>query len=228
MSAVDVLIVGAHPPALIGLRDHVGQAMHGSVFGLSVAAKVCGVGMGVAGALTAKRLVQLEPRAVVLIGTTGLYPGVTGFQPMDVVVADEIKLLDHHALTGRAGFPDPMHTQVSTPTAMSAGLLGNGRGRIFQAKVASPLSDTRDTTLAATVPSALGCSAESLEAFAFAQACTAINIPFGIVLGVSHVLGEHAMSDWQRYQRDASRAASTTVLNWIHAGAPGLPHRARA
>ena len=218
MSAVDVLIVGAHPPALIGLRDHVGQAMHGSVFGLSVAAKVCGVGMGVAGALTAKRLVQLEPRAVVLIGTTGLYPGVTGFQPMDVVVADEIKLLDHHALTGRAGFPDPMHTQVSTPTAMS----------VFQAKIASPLSDTRDTTLAATVPSALGCSAESLEAFAFAQACTAINIPFGIVLGVSHVLGEHAMSDWQRYQRDASRAASTTVLNWIHAGAPGLPHRARA
>ena len=69
MSAVDVLVVGAYLPALIGLRDYLGQALHGSVFGLTVSAKVCGVGMGVAGAWTAKRLVQLGPRAVVLVGT---------------------------------------------------------------------------------------------------------------------------------------------------------------
>ena len=45
MSLIDVLVIAAHPPALIGLRDHLGQALHGSAFGLNVSAKVCGVGI---------------------------------------------------------------------------------------------------------------------------------------------------------------------------------------
>jgi nucleoside phosphorylase len=228
MSMVDVLVIGAHPPALIGLRDHLGQALHGSAFGLNVSAKVCGVGMGVAGAWTAKRLVQLAPRAVVLVGTTGIYPGVPGFQPLDVVVAEELKLLDHAALGGHAAYPTPMQTQLSAPSAMTAGLLGDQRGRIHRVKIASPLADTRDTGFATAVPARLGCAAESLEAFAVAQACQLMDVPFGVALGISHVLGEHAETDWQRYQRDASRASATAVLNWIHAGAPGMPHRTSA
>lgn len=225
MSTVDVLVIGAHPPALIGLRDHLGQALHGSVFGLNVSAKVCGVGMGVAGAWTAKRLVQLSPRAVVLVGTAGIYPGQAGFQPLDVVVAEELKLLDHAALGGHTAYPTPMQTQLAAPAAMVAGLLGNQRGRTHRVKLASPLADTRDAEFANSVPTRLGCAAESLEAFAVAQACQLMNVPFGIALGVSHVLGEHAETDWQRYHRDASRAAATALLNWVHAGAPGMPHR---
>lgn len=228
MSGVDVLVIGAHPPALIGLRDHLGQALHGSAFGLNVSAKVCGVGMGVAGAWTAKRLVQLAPRAVVLIGTAGVYPGQAGYQPLDVVVADEVRLLDHAALGGHARYPTPMQTQLSTPTAMAAGLAGHQAGRTHRVKLASPLADTRDPAFANAVPSQLGCEAESLEAFAVAQACQLLNVPFGVALGVSHVLGEHAETDWQRYHRDASRAAATVVLNWVHAGAPGMPHRQHA
>ncbi|MCB9662237.1 MAG: hypothetical protein R3B40_20520 [Polyangiales bacterium] len=225
MSAVDVLVVGAHPPALIGLRDHLGQALHGSVFGLTVSAKVCGVGMGVAGAWTAKRLVQLGPRAVVLVGTAGIYPGQPGFQPLDVVVAEELRLLDHAVRGGHAVYPTPMQTQIEAPSAMTAGLLGNQRTRVHRVKLACPLSDTRDPEFASSVPGQLGCAAESLEAFAVAQACQLMNVPFGVALGVSHVLGQHAETDWQRYHRDASRAAATAVLNWVHAGAAGMPHQ---
>ena len=38
-------------------------------------------------------------------------------------------------------------------------------------------------------------------------------------------LQSDAQADWQRYQRDAARAAATAFLNWIHGGAVGLPHR---
>ena len=225
MSEVDILVVGAHPPALIGLRDHLGPALHGSVFGLTVSAKICGVGMGVAGAWTAKRLVQLLPRAVVLVGTAGIYPGQPGFQPLDVVVAEELCLLDHAALSGQTAYPTPMQTQLTTPAAMMTGLFGNQASRVHRVKIASPLADTRAAELAANVPSQLGCAAESLEAFAVAQACQLMSVPCAVVLGVSHVLGEQAETDWQRYHRDASRAAATVVLNWVHAGATGMPHQ---
>jgi nucleoside phosphorylase len=225
MSVIDVMVIGAHPPALIGLRDHLGQAMHGSVFGLNVSAKVCGVGMGVAGAWTAKRLVQLSPRAVVLIGAAGIYPGQPTFQPLDVVVAEELRLLDHATLCGHAQFPTPMQTQLVPPPAMSAGLVGEQSGRVHRVNIASPLADTRDAEFAASVPPQLGCAAESLEAFTVAQACQLMSVPFAVALGVSHVLGEHAEVDWQRYHRDASRAAATAVLSWVQRGAPGIPHR---
>lgn len=222
---LDILVVGAHPPDLIGLRDHLGQRLDGMVFGMHVAAKVSGIGMGVAGAWTAKRVFQLLPRAVILVGSAGVYPGLPTFQPLDVLVATELKLIDHGVLNQQAAYPGPMQVQVSAPGALSSGLLGDGAGRVRAGVVGSPLAQTTSDHLAAAVPGATGCTAECLEAFAIAQACQIASIPFGVVLGISHVVGSHAQQDWQRYQRDAARAAATTVLNWLHAGAPGLPHR---
>ena len=221
----DVLVLGAHPPALIGVRDHLGKPMRGSMFGLEVTAKVCGVGMGVAGALTAKRLVNLNPRAAVLVGTAGLYPGAEGFRPLDVVVADEVRLLDHAAVARRGTFPGPMQVQVPAPASMAAGLVGDGHIRVHRVRVASPLAETGDAAMGQLVPGALGCIAESLEAFAFAQACTLLNVPFAIVLGVTHVVGPNAMSDWHRYHRDGARQAANTIREWLKIGAPGIPHR---
>jgi nucleoside phosphorylase len=161
----------------------------------------------------------------VLIGTAGVYPGQPGFQPLDVVVAEELRLLDHATLGGQAQYPTPMQTQLNTPAAMAAGLVGDHGGRVHRVKLASPLADTRDTALASNIPAQLGCAAESLEAFAVAQACQLMSVPFAVALGVSHVLGEHAEVDWQRYHRDASRAAASAVLGWVQRGAPGIPHR---
>ena len=93
-------------------------------------------------------------------------------EPWRPVVAEELRLLDHAVRGGHAVYPTPMQTQIEAPSAMTAGLLGNQRTRVHRVKLACPLSDTRDPEFASSVPGQLGCAAESLEAFAVAQACS--------------------------------------------------------
>ncbi len=221
----DVLVLGAHPPDLRGLRDRLGTRLVGRIQGLEVLGKVAGVGGIVAAAATMRRLLFVEPRAAVLVGTCGVYAGCEGYRPNDVVVAKGCALVNHSVAARQAAFPDPLRTRLESPAHLVAGLRASGP-RVHSTAVASPEAFTLDDALAARVPADHGCEAENLEAFAVAQACESAGVPFAAVLGVTHVVGSRARDDRRRFAKEASAAAFEVVASWLRAGAPGLPARA--
>lgn len=220
---VDVLVFGAHPPDLRGLRNRVGERLDGKIANLHVTGKTVGVGVGVAGASAAKRVFQLAPRAVVQLGTCGIYPGAGDYQPYDVIVASKLKLVDLAVLTGRARWPEPMQAERDTHPHMTSGLASAGR-RVFTAPVACTYAVTTDDAVAAEIPKLTGCHAENLEGFSIAHACHLAEIPFASVLAATHVVGSNAHSDWQKHERQATITAAEILVSWICMGAPGLPH----
>lgn len=221
---VDVLVVAAYAPELVGLRPLLTEKLDGSIRGLHVLGKTLGIGMPIAGASMANRLHQLSPRCVVLLGSCGVYPGLPDYRPNDVLVASRILLIDHAVAAGRAAFPDPMTTTVELHPLLAAGLGTSPRTRV--APLATTLSMTTDDALAGTVHRASGCEGENLEAFAVALACSAANTPFAAVLGVTNVVGARGRDDWRTYQRTAAVAAADCVIAWMQQGAQGLPHGA--
>lgn len=220
---VDVLVVAAIGPELVGLRPTLTEKLDGSIRGLRVMGKTIGIGMPIAGSGMANRLTQLAPRCVVLLGSCGIYPGLTDYRPNDVLVAGRISLLDHAVAAGRAAYPDPMTTTVEPHALLAAGL-GAAGARTHLASLATTLSITTDDALASGVHRSSGCEGENLEAFAVALACLSASVPFAAVLGVTNVVGSKARDDWRTYQRSAAVAAAECVVSWIQQGAQGLPH----
>ncbi len=221
--AVDVLIVSATPPEQRGLRSHLGDRLDGQIRSLHVVAKAVGIGLGVAGAATAGRIVTLQPRAVIHLGTCGIFPGLDQYRPYDVIVASKISLLDHAVAAQKASYPEPMQTELTTHGMLSAGLAATGN-RTSLAPVACPLSTTIDDALAAAVPQWLGAHAENLEAFAVAHACHLAQVPFAIMLGATHMVGSRAKEDWRQFERQSTLAAAEVLTTWMLNGAQGLPH----
>jgi len=222
-SPPDVLVLAAHPPEFVGLRAHLGDSLSGSLRGLSVIAKTIGVGMAVSGAGTANRLMQLSPRAVILLGSCGIYPSPGDYRPLDMVVPRSCHLFDPSVAAGKAEFPDPMQTALDTHPALSAGLLAAAGPRSHGARVATTLAITTDDTVARAVHPATGFDAENLELFPVAVACKAADIPFAAVLGVTNMVGSTGRVDWRQFQRDAAVGSAEVFLNWVFSGASGLP-----
>ncbi len=213
---VDILLLAAHPPEFVGLRPHIGDQLSGFLRGLYVVAKTIGVGMAVSGAGTANRIHQLNPRAVILIGSCGIYPGPHEYRPLDIVVASRCHLFDPSVAAGKSEFPEPMQTVL----AASAG------PRARHVAVATTLAITTDDAVARAVHPATGFEAENLELFPVALACRAADVPFAAILGVTNVVGSAGRDDWRQFQRDAAIAAGESLVTWIQTGAQGLPHRA--
>jgi nucleoside phosphorylase len=197
--------------------------MTGTIRGLHVTAKTVGVGMPVAGGSAAKRVFQLLPRAVIHLGTCGIYPGFPEFRPHDVLVANDLKLVDAGVRLGKSTFPEPMQTSLTCHGMLAAGLAGTGQ-RTHRVTVGSPLAQTIDDAFAVDVPRVTGCHAENLEAFAIAHACLLAQIPFTSVLGATHMVGSRARDDWVQFERQSTIAAAEVVATWIVNGAQGLPH----
>lgn len=219
----DLLIVASHAPDLAGMRPHLGDRLTGIVGALRVRSKIVGVGSAIAAAAVARGILAVQPRAVVMIGTCGVYPNLPQYRPHDVVVPTRASLVDHAVLASRASFPDPMQTAVPTHALISAALQRcHPRGHL--GPVASPLAQTTDDALATGVPAATGCETENLEAFGIAAACRAAETPFAAVLGVSHIVGSTGRHDWSQFQRDAVNHAASALVAWMHNGAQGLPH----
>lgn len=219
----DLLVVAAHAPEMAGLRPWLSDSLIGTIRGLNVRGKAVGIGMAVAGPATARGIVAVSPRAVVLIGSCGVYPNLPQYRPHDVIVAKRVQLVSHAVNAGRSEFPGPMQTSIDCNPLLAAGLAASG-ARVFPAAVACTLAQTTDDVMAASVTSATGCDAENLEAFAVAQACKASDIPFTAVLGVSNVVGSTGSHDWMQFQRQSVNAAAEVIVTWIQRGAQGLPH----
>lgn len=219
----DVLVLAAFAPEFAGLRPHLGEALSGTLRGISVVAKTVGVGMAVSGAGTANRLHQLKPRAVILLGSCGIYPCPTQYRPLDRVIVRSCHLFDPSAAAGKAAFPEPMQTAIDTHGPLSAGLLAAAGPRAHIAPVATTLAITTDDAVARAVHPVTGFEGENLELFPIAIACRAADIPFGAVLGVTNMVGSTGRVDWRQFHRDAAIDTAEVFLNWIMNGAAGLP-----
>ncbi len=219
----DLLIVAAHAPEMAGLRPWLSDSLIGQIRGLTVRGKAVGIGLAVAGPGTARGILAVSPRAVLLVGSCGVYPNLPQYRPHDVIVARRVQLVSHAVNAGKSEFPSPMQTQLECNPLLAAGLAACG-ARVFPAPIACTMAQTIDDTIAASVHPATGCEAENLEAFACAQACKAAEIPFTAVLGVSNVVGSTGQHDWRQFQRAAVNAAAEIIVTWVQRGAQGLPH----
>ncbi len=219
---IDVLVVGASAPELVGLRDALGAQLEGVIRGLVVRSKLVGYGSVAAASGTARGIAALAPRAVVHVGTAGIYPGLSGFQPCDVLVASKIVAFDHGVARGDAEWPAAMTTSYEASAAMAAGLRAE-RHRTFIGAIASSSASTKSDERAAHAASLGAAIAESTEALGVAAAAIGASVPFACALGVSHIVGSTARTDWARFQRSAVTQAAACVLAWLHGGAPGMP-----
>ena len=221
--ATDLLIVAAHAPEMAGLRTFLSDQLIADIRGLHVRAKAVGIGAAAAGSATARAIIAVEPRGVLLIGSCGVYPNMDRYKPHDVVISSRIALVSHAVNAQRSEFPKPMRTVLESDELISTGLR-NASPRAHVAAVACPLAQTIDDQVAASVQPTTGCEAENLEAFAVATACKAAEIPFAAVLGVSNIVGSTGSDDWKQFQRASVNAAADTIMTWVQGGAQGLPH----
>jgi len=214
----DILIVSAHLPELLGLRKLLGDALRANVGGLEAVAGAVGIGIAGAAAGMAFELCQRAPRAVVLVGTAGVYRG----RPLSVgqvVVGRKLHLASVAAAMHRGAFPAAMPVVVETAPELSTAL---SRGALHEVSVATTLAITTDDAVAATLSASVDADVEHLEAFGVAAACGRRGIACGVVLGIANIVGSTAREEWRIHHESAGSAAAAVVADWITNGAPGL------
>jgi nucleoside phosphorylase len=220
LGSVDLLVLAAYAPELVGMRRLLGDQLYGNVSGVVVSCKSVGVGLPNAVAGTTTRLMQLRPRAVVLVGTAGVFWGATG-NVGDVVIPRRVHLVDPAECEGRGGMPEPMARTVDCNAMLALGL---GAGRTPTMDLANTLAVTTDDHLGARMQQVTGCAVENLEGFGIANACALQNVPFACVVGISNRVGSTGRDEWRQHHKNAAQAACEVVSRWLVGGAMGLPH----
>ena len=207
----DILLLAAFHPELAPLRDALGDGMRARLGGRDVAARVVGIGLPMAAAGAAMQLVEMQPSAVVLLGTCGTYVG-SGVAVGEVIAARRVRLADHAVAAGIAQFPDPMSVMTEVyPVTLQALLHAGARA----ADVATTLAVTVDDAAAAVIARATASQVEHLEAYGVAAACAARGVPFGAALGVANTVGARARDEWRAHHRTAAAAAVDVVLRCL-------------
>jgi nucleoside phosphorylase len=201
LSAGKVLVLSGWEPELAALRAALTDEPG---LGRRVVARPAGVGLVEAAIGAARAVDEVKPRAVVFVGTAGVYPP----SPLAIgtaVVARRLTLVSTAALRQEGYLPAVLPTVAQTDRRLRkmAGLP--------LADVVCPLAITR-TAAAARRLAAAG-ALENLEAFAVARA--AGEIPFTAVLGISNAVGPKAHAQWRRYADSAAAAACQAVLAWL-------------
>ncbi|GAC1578700.1 MAG: hypothetical protein NVS3B20_09780 [Polyangiales bacterium] len=219
-TAVDLLIVAAYAPEFSGLRRILGESLYANVSGVVVGCKPVGVGLPNATAGMVQRLTRYRPRAVVLVGTAGVYP-TSPFATGEAVIAQRVHLVAPIEIEKRGAMPDPMSRTIDCHEMITRGL---SQGRLPTIDVANTLVATTDDALALTLGAATGCGLENLECFGVANACALQSIPFACVLGISHRVSSLGREEWRANHRSSAQASCEVIARWLGAGATGLPH----
>ena len=220
--AIQVLVLAAFCPELAPFRTELGDTLTGAIAGLSVAARVAGVGLPAAAAGAMAHIAELQPEAVVLVGTCGAYVGA-GLAIGDVVAARRLHLVDLASLAGQAEFPEPVAVTLDANGPMSEGLTAVCARAC---SVATTLAITVDDSLAARIAGGVGADVEHLEAHGVAVACAARGVPFAAALGVANFVGARGRNEWRVHHAFAEAAAVKRVLKWLELGARGATPRA--
>jgi len=188
-----MLFVAAFEPELSKLRE-----IRPSVWAVPV-----GIGLPAAAVGTAKALLGRSPKAVVLLGTCGAFPG-RGLAVGDVVVAAGVRLGSAAAARGEGAMPAPMAEVLPCdPTVLGV------PGKSVQ--VATTLAVTTTAELAAAMAESTGCDVEHLEAYAVALACRAAGVPFLAVLAVANEVGPEGRAQWAEHHQRVSDVLAEVV-----------------
>jgi nucleoside phosphorylase len=220
----DLLILAAHAPELVGLRGALGPALHGVIADVRVVCATVGVGLPAAGAGTMRHVRDARPRAVVLLGSCGLYPRRSEFRALVPVVPDAVRLVDPSVLADKAAFPAPMQLLMEADVGLSRSLAETDPSSL-RGEVATTLSITTDDSLARNIGRKSRCAAENLEAFAVALACATRDLPFACVLVATNEVGSRGREQWRKHQRKAAERGGRLIVDWLEQGARGLTRR---
>ena len=222
-SNVDFLVVAAHAPEMEGLRGLLGDGFRATVGEVRVAAVAVGIGLVASASGTMGALHAYAPRAVIQLGTCGVYTHrrLQDHQPPivigQVVVARRIHLASVASVDGRGILPTAMRVSVDADRALASALCG---GDATMADVATTLAITTDEALAGHLALAHSCDVEHLEAFAVAQACASRSVPFAAVFAAANDVGAQAHDQWRAHHQAAGARAAAHVATWLKAGAP--------
>lgn len=237
--ALDVLIAAAHPAELAGLRALLGPELTGVVRGLHVAACEVGVGLPAASAGTAGRLRDRRPRALILLGSCGVYPAAAAaalaedVRPdadarlappplLRVAIADRVVLADPGVSNAQAAFPDPMPRSASIERGLADGLAACAQAPL-RGTLATTLAITTSSELADRLEQSSGCAFENLEALGVALACDAERVAFAAVLPITNLVGAQGRAQWLAHHARAAERGAGVLMQWLEEGAPGLP-----
>jgi nucleoside phosphorylase len=183
------------------------------------------VELAAAGAGTARALAQTTPRAAILIGSFGLYPGRTAYEPGRVLVPTTVRALDSAVLAGRAAFAPPMPATVISHEGVSDALAEAATPAALRGALATTFAITTEDALAAELARATDCVGENLEALAVFAACESHGVPVSAVLGCTNQVGAEGRAQWRAHHGLAAETTTATLLAWLARGAPSLPPR---
>jgi nucleoside phosphorylase len=216
----DLLILAAHPLELAGFSAVLGSNAQFAVADVRVTCATIGVGLLAAAAGAALRLRDVQPRAVLLVGSCGIYPK-RPFVPLQPVIPAQISLLEPYALVDEAEFPAPMVLSHATHLALSEGLASHAQGALRGA-LGTTLSITTDDEAAHALGDLSDCDAENLEASAVASACAEPGLPFTCLTIATNAVGSRGREQWRAHHASAAERAARIVLDWLEQRAPGL------
>ena len=171
-----------------------------------------GVALGVgplrAAAAMARSLARARPRAVLLVGSAGAYPG--GPPVGAVVSGGRLGWCDGASAVGAA------YTPLPPPPLQADADLSARLGLTAAAVLTVPAITTDPAMVAALAHSAGGpWAVEHLEATAVALACAAAGVPFACALGIANRVGPDAHAEWKANRAAAeagARAAARRAL----------------
>jgi nucleoside phosphorylase len=227
-----LLIVAAWAPELRGLgrvfsqgkskaappsgRTATGALPAVRVTGSAPVRAVVGVGLVEAAAGTARLIERQRPRAIVLVGTAGLYPGADkklGLAIGGAVIGRSFLLASDAVAREAAYLPGPLPASAaSTPALLEAVTAATA---LPVADVACPVGITLAPALAQQRRKGTNAALENLEAFAVARAAAAAGVPFVAVLGIANLVGPDAHAEWRAHAATAAAAACTAVRRWL-------------
>jgi futalosine hydrolase len=206
------LVLSAWDPELSGLRQ--GLAQMPAAARRSVSARPAGVGLIEAAVGATRAIAEVQPTAVVFVGTAGLYPGRRpDLELAEVVGARRILLVDSAVLRGQAFVPAPLPVATEVTPSLRDRAARQG---VLMGDVACPIGITKGLATARQIARGLDCDVENLEAFAVARAAAAADLPFAALLGISNAVGPAGHREWKRHAESAAHAACRAALSLIH------------
>lgn len=176
---------------------------------------IAGVGIIDAALGTARIIEQERPERIIFIGTCGAHRE-SGLAIGDVVIASETMLATGDVAHGWMRLPSLLKSALRTDATLMEELIAHAADRsetLIPARVSCTLGITEEDMLASKLNDFGFGAVENMEAFGVLRA--AGDIPTGIVLGITNLVGAGGGRDWLANHKDLMRKAAGLVAGGI-------------
>jgi nucleoside phosphorylase len=206
-----LLVVAAWEPELARFRERIRDAAPQKI---DLVLATLGVGLVEAAIAMTQCVARHQPSAALLIGTCGAFerPSALALAPGAVVTGARVRLLDGSTVEGTAALPTPMPAEAIFDAALRDALVAAGAKSV---QIANTVGITTDDALASRLWRAGDHDVEHLEAFAFARACAAAELPCGVALGVANMVGARGREEWLANHVAASARAADVAFDGL-------------